>query len=64
VRSPALGRWAECRYAQIALAPRGDFLARLFGIEAEVAACRQRAARLAPLFACKRRVVQRKALNR
>ena len=49
----------------IALAPHvEDFLARLFGIEREVTALQAAQHELAPLFACKRQVVQRKALNR
>src|SRR6266481_9566068 len=60
----ALGRLGESQLL-IALAPHvEDFLARLFGIEAEVAALQTAQHELAPLFACKRQVVQRKALNR
>src|SRR5262249_33547910 len=40
------------------------FLAELFGIETEVGALQAAQRELAPLFACKRQVVQRKALNR
>src|ERR1700687_2144278 len=49
----------------IALAPHlEDWLARLFGIEREVAVLQAAQHELAPLFACKRQVVQRKAMNR
>jgi len=49
----------------IALAPHvEDWLARLFGIEREVAALQAAQHELAPLFACKRQVVQRKAMNK
>jgi len=41
-----------------------DFIARLFGIEAELAALRARHDELAPLYACRRQFVQRKALSR
>lgn len=46
----------------LAIAPHLDrFLARLFGIEAEVGAASARHAALAPLYACKRLFVQRRA---
>src|SRR2546423_8110678 len=49
----------------IALAPHlEDWLALLFGIEREVAALQAAQQELAPLFACKRQVVQRKAMNK
>jgi NADPH-dependent glutamate synthase beta subunit-like oxidoreductase/NAD(P)H-flavin reductase len=49
----------------IALAPHvEDWLARLFGIEREVSALQAAQHQLAPLFACKRQVVQRKAMNK
>jgi NADPH-dependent glutamate synthase beta subunit-like oxidoreductase/NAD(P)H-flavin reductase len=49
----------------IALAPHlDDFLARLFGIEAEVQALAARHHELAPLYSVKRLFVQRRALNR
>jgi len=49
----------------IALAPHlEDWLARLFGIGREVAALQAAQHELAPLFACKRQVVQRKAMNK
>jgi NADPH-dependent glutamate synthase beta subunit-like oxidoreductase/NAD(P)H-flavin reductase len=49
----------------IALAPHlEDWLARLFGIEREVAVLQAAQNDLAPLFACKRQVVQRKAMNK
>jgi NADPH-dependent glutamate synthase beta subunit-like oxidoreductase/NAD(P)H-flavin reductase len=49
----------------IAIAPHvEDFVAELFGVEAEVAALQQAQHELAPLYACKRQVVQRKAMNR
>jgi NADPH-dependent glutamate synthase beta subunit-like oxidoreductase/NAD(P)H-flavin reductase len=41
-----------------------DFLARLFGIEAEVGALAARHSALAPLYAVKRQFVQRRALHR
>jgi len=48
----------------LAVAPHlDDFMARLFGIEAEVRALAQRHNRLAPLFVCKRLFVQRRALK-
>ncbi|MGH8863611.1 MAG: hypothetical protein ACREVZ_03035, partial [Burkholderiales bacterium] len=40
-----------------------DFIATLFGIEAEVQALSARHHELAPLFSCKRLFVQRKAMN-
>jgi NADPH-dependent glutamate synthase beta subunit-like oxidoreductase/NAD(P)H-flavin reductase len=40
-----------------------DFLAKLFGIEREARALAERHNRLAPLFACKRLFVQRRALK-
>ncbi|MGH8799001.1 MAG: pyridine nucleotide-disulfide oxidoreductase, partial [Casimicrobiaceae bacterium] len=59
-----LGRGDESSLL-IGIAPHlEDFLTRLFGIEAEVAALQQAQHELAPLYACKRQVVQRKALNR
>ena len=59
-----LGRREESELL-IALAPHvEDFLARLFGIGGEVAALQAAQHELAPLFACKRQVVQRKALNK
>jgi len=49
----------------IAIAPHlEDFVALLFGVEAEVAALQQAQHELAPLYACKRQVVQRKAMNK
>src|SRR6202171_501990 len=49
----------------IALAPHlEDWLAGLFGIEREVAVLQAAQQELAPLFACKRQVVQRKAMNK
>jgi NADPH-dependent glutamate synthase beta subunit-like oxidoreductase len=60
----ALGRLGESELL-LALAPHlEDFLARLFGVQAEVSALQAAQNELAPLFACKRQVVQRKALNR
>jgi NADPH-dependent glutamate synthase beta subunit-like oxidoreductase/NAD(P)H-flavin reductase len=48
----------------VALAPHvEDFLARLFGIAAEVQALEARHHALAPLYAVKRQFVQRKAMN-
>src|SRR6202163_2346721 len=49
----------------IALAPHlEDWLTLLFGIEREVAVLQTAQHELAPLFACKRQVVQRKAMNK
>ena len=49
----------------IALAPHvEDFIAALFGIEAEVRGLAARHHELAPLFSCKRLFVQRKALHK
>src|SRR5690242_14801480 len=60
----ALGRKAESELL-IALAPQlEDWLARLFGIESEVGALQAAQHELAPVFACKRQVVQRKAMNK
>src|SRR5258705_4450876 len=60
----ALGRLAESELL-LSLAPHlEDFIARLFGVETEVTALQAAQNELAPLFACKRQVVQRKALNR
>jgi len=60
----ALGRLGESELL-LALAPHvEDFIARVFGVEPEVAALQAAQNELAPLFACKRQVVQRKALNR
>ena len=41
-----------------------DFIARLFGIEKEVAALAARHHQLAPLYSCKRQFVQRRAMNK
>jgi len=60
----ALGRKGESELL-IALAPQlEDWLARLFGIESEVRALQALQNELAPIFACKRQVVQRKAMNK
>src|SRR5256886_3165890 len=60
----ALTRLQESEFL-IALAPHlEDWLALLFGIEREVAALQAAQHELAPLFACKRQVVQRKAMNK
>ena len=49
----------------IALAPHvEDFLARLFGIEAEARALAERHNELAPLYSVKRLFVQRRALHK
>ena len=49
----------------VTLAPHlEDWLARLFGIQAEVSALQAAQHDLAPIFACKRQVVQRKAMNK
>jgi NADPH-dependent glutamate synthase beta subunit-like oxidoreductase/NAD(P)H-flavin reductase len=59
-----LGRKDESELL-VALAPHlEDWLARLFGIESEVSALQATQHELAPIFACKRQVVQRKALNK
>jgi NADPH-dependent glutamate synthase beta subunit-like oxidoreductase/NAD(P)H-flavin reductase len=60
----ALGRKEESELL-IALAPHlEDWLAQLFGIEHEVSELQAAQRELAPLFACKRQVVQRKAMNK
>ena len=60
----ALGRKDESDLL-IALAPHvEDFLAQLFGVTTEVTALQAAQHELAPVFACKRQVVQRKALNK
>ena len=60
----ALGRKGESELL-VALAPHlEDWLARLFGVDSEVAALQAAQQELAPLFACKRQVVQRKAMNK
>ncbi len=60
----ALGRKAESELL-LALAPHvEDFLAQLFGVAAEVTALQAAQHELAPIFACKRQVIQRKALNK
>src|SRR6476620_507208 len=41
-----------------------DLIARLFGIEKEVAALAERHHQLAPLYTCKRLFVQRRAMNK
>ena len=41
-----------------------DFIARLFGIEKEVAELAARHHQLAPLYSCKRQFVQRRAMNK
>jgi len=49
----------------VAMAPHlEDWLARLFGIESEVTGLQAAQHHLAPLYACKRQVVQRKAMNK
>jgi NADPH-dependent glutamate synthase beta subunit-like oxidoreductase/NAD(P)H-flavin reductase len=60
----ALGRKGESELL-IALAPQvEDWIAKLFAIEQEVSALQEAQNSLAPLFACKRQVVQRKAMNK
>ena len=60
----ALGRRGESELL-LALAPHvEDFLAQLFGVVPEVSALQAAQRELAPVFACKRQVVQRKALNK
>jgi NADPH-dependent glutamate synthase beta subunit-like oxidoreductase/NAD(P)H-flavin reductase len=59
----ALTRKAESELL-IALAPYvEDFIARLFGIESAVSSLAAQHHRLAPLYACRRAFVQRKAMN-
>ena len=41
-----------------------DFIARLFGVEKEVAELAARHHELAPLYSCKRQFVQRRAMNK
>ena len=49
----------------VELAPQlEDWLGRLFGIEPELHALQEAQHELAPLYACKRQVVQRKAMNK
>ena len=49
----------------VAVAPHvEDWLARLFGIETEVTRLQAAQHELAPLYSCKRQVVQRKAMNK
>jgi NADPH-dependent glutamate synthase beta subunit-like oxidoreductase/NAD(P)H-flavin reductase len=60
----ALGRREESALL-VALAPHlEDWIARLFGIEDEVKRLQAAQHELAPLYACKRQVVQRKAMNK
>jgi len=60
----SLGRKEESELL-IAVAPHlEDWLAQLFGIEREVGGLQSAQRELAPLFACKRQVVQRKAMNK
>ena len=62
-RDAPLERKAESELL-IAVAPHlEDFLAHLFGIQAEVCALAARHHELAPLYAMKRQFVQRKAMN-
>jgi NADPH-dependent glutamate synthase beta subunit-like oxidoreductase/NAD(P)H-flavin reductase len=63
-RPEALGRLRESELL-LALAPLlEDWLAALFAIEPEVAELQGAQRELAPLHACKRQVVQRKAMNK
>jgi NADPH-dependent glutamate synthase beta subunit-like oxidoreductase/NAD(P)H-flavin reductase len=60
----AIGRLEESQLL-VALAPHlEDWIAHLFGIEREVAGLQAAQHELAPLYACKRQVVQRKAMNK
>ena len=60
----ALGRKGESDLL-VALAPHvEDFVAQLFDVATEVTALQEAQHELAPVFACKRQVVQRKALNK
>ena len=61
--SPPTGR--EESDLLVALAPHvEDFVAQLFDVATEVTALQEAQHELAPVFACKRQVVQRKALNK
>ena len=60
----ALGRKGESELLIALARPLEDWLARLFAIEAEVGALQAAQNELAPIFACKRQVVQRKAMNK
>ncbi|MEP6998041.1 MAG: pyridine nucleotide-disulfide oxidoreductase, partial [Betaproteobacteria bacterium] len=60
----ALGRGDESVLLIAIASHLEDFVAQLFGVEAEVAALQQAQHELAPLYACKRQVVQRKAMNK
>jgi NADPH-dependent glutamate synthase beta subunit-like oxidoreductase/NAD(P)H-flavin reductase len=60
----ALGRKGESELLIALAAHLEDWLARLFGIETEVMALQAAQHELAPLFACKRQVVQRRAMNK
>src|SRR6185436_4471817 len=59
----ALARKDESELLIAAAEHLDDFIAHLFGIEAEVGALSARHHELAPLFSCKRLFVQRKAMN-
>src|SRR5690242_3543552 len=59
-----LDRGAESALLIAVAAHLEDFIALLFGVETEVAALQRAQHELAPLYACKRQVVQRKAMNR
>ncbi|MDA0654277.1 MAG: FAD-dependent oxidoreductase, partial [Proteobacteria bacterium] len=62
--NPAALVRAEASALMLELAPQlDDFVARLFGIETESAALAESHHRLAPLYACKRLFVQRRAVK-
>jgi NADPH-dependent glutamate synthase beta subunit-like oxidoreductase/NAD(P)H-flavin reductase len=60
----ALDRRGESELLIALATPLEDWLARLFGIEREVTSLQAAQHELAPLYACKRQVVQRKAMNK
>src|SRR6266850_699480 len=63
VEPDALARKEESELLIAVAEHLDDFIAHLFGIEAEVQALSSRHHELAPLFSCKRLFVQRKAMN-
>src|SRR5258708_13364384 len=60
----ALGRKGQSDLLIALARPVEDFVAALFGVASEVTALQEAQHELAPVFACKRQVVQRKALNK
>jgi len=59
----ALTRKQESQFLIEVAVHLDNFIAKLFNIEAEVAALAERHSELAPLYSCKRLFVQRKAVN-